>query len=375
MANACNRAIKCRIYPNTEQQILFAKTFGCVRYVYNYFLSYKKSLYDTYKESISYTKTANLLKELKTTNDFLCEVDSITLQQSLRHLDIAYQNYFKNKKSGFPKFKKKSFAQSYSTIIVNNNIRIVDNKIKLPKIGLVKIKLHRRIPLDWKIKSVTVSRNSSGKFYVSVLFEFEHEIINKRLDNDISAVGLDFSMHDLFISSDGQIADYPRFYRKSLDKLAIEQRKLSHCKLRSNNYYKQKRKVAKIHEKITNQRKDFLHKLSREITNLYDVVCVEDLNMQGMSQVLNLGKSVSDNSWGAFTNMLKYKLEFEGKYFIKIDKWFASSQICHICGYKNTDTKNLSVREWICPNCNTIHNRDVNAAINIKNEGLRLLLS
>lgn len=375
MTNACNRAIKCRIYPNADQQILLAKTFGCVRYVYNYFLSYKKSLYDTSKESVSYTKTANLLKELKTTNDFLCEVDSIALQQSLRHLDIAYQNFFKNKKSGFPKFKKKSFAQSYSTIVINNNIRIVDNKIKLPKIGLVKIKLHRSIPLDWKIKSVTVSRNSTRKFYVSILFEFEHNTQPKEINENISAVGLDFSMHDLFISSDGQIADYPRFYRKSLDKLAIEQRKLSHCKLRSNNYYKQKRKVAKIHEKITNQRKDFLHKLSREITNLYDVVCVEDLNMQGMSKSLHFGKSVHDNSWGAFTNMLKYKLEFEGKYFVKIDKWFASSQICHICEYKNTNTKNLSIREWICPNCNTIHNRDVNAAINIKNEGLRLLLS
>ena len=374
MTNACNRAIKCRIYPNADQQILLAKTFGCVRYVYNYFLSYKKTLYDTFGESVSYTKTANLLKELKTRNDFLCEVDSIALQQSLRHLDIAYQNFFK-KNADFPKFKKKMYSQSYSTVVVNNNIRIAENKIKLPKIGLVKIKLHRSIPLNRKIKSVTVSRNSTGKFYVSILFEFEHNTQPKEINENISAVGLDFSMHDLFISSDGQIADYPRFYRKSLDKLAIEQRKLSHYKLRSNNYYKQKRKVAKIHEKITNQRKDFLHKLSREITNLYDVVCVEDLNMQGMSKSLHFGKSVHDNSWGAFTNMLKYKLEFEGKYFVKIDKWFASSQICHICEYKNTDTKNLSIREWICPNCNTIHNRDVNAAINIKNEGLRLLLS
>ena len=186
-------------------------------------------------------------------------------------------------------------------------------------------------------------------------------------------VGLDYSMHELFVSSDGIFADYPKFYRKAQDKLAFEQRKLSHCKLYSNNYYKQKKCIAKLHEKISNQRKDFLHKLSREITNFYDCVCIEDLNMQGMSNSLNFGKTVHDNSWGMFTSMLQYKLEFEGKHLIKIDKFYPSSQLCSICGYQNPDTKDLSLREWICPHCKTLHNRDINAAINIRNEGLRIL--
>ena len=171
------------------------------------------------------------------------------------------------------------------------------------------------------------------------------------------------------------MANYPKFYRKTQNNLAKEQRKLSKCVYRSNNYYKQKIKVAKIHEKIANQRKDFLHKLSRKITNSYDVVCIEDLNMKAMSQTLNFGKSVSDNGWGMFTTFLDYKLSYEGKYLVKVDKWFPSSQTCSICGYKNPQTKDLSIRKWICPQCNTFHDRDINAAINIKNEGVRLLLS
>lgn len=367
--NKTNRAIKCSIYPTQEQQILFAKTFGCCRFVYNKMLEKKISYYEETGKNLPITP-ASLKKDFP----FLKEVDSLALANSQLNLQTAYKNFFRDNKIGFPKFKKKSFAEKYTTNNQNGTIRLVENKIKLPKVGFVKIKLHRTVPDNWVIKSATVSRNAAGKFYVSILFEFEHLIVQSSVDENTNAVGLDFSMHDLFISSDGQIADYPRFYRKSLDKLAKEQRKLSHCKLRSKNYYKQKKKVAKIHEKITNQRKDFLHKLSREITNLYDVVCIEDLNMQGMSKSLHFGKSVHDNSWGSFTSMLKYKLEFEGKHLVKIDKWFASSQICHICGYKNTDTKNLSIREWTCPVCNTQHNRDINAATNIKNEGLRLLI-
>lgn len=363
-----NRAIKCRIYPTQEQQIMFAKTFGCCRFAYNKMLERKISYYEETGKNLPITPAS-----LKNEFPFLNEVDSLALSNSQINLQAAYKNFFRDRKVGFPKFKKKSFYSKYTTNNQNGTIRLVDNKIKLPKIGLVKIKLHRVIPDGWTIKSATVSRNSAGKYYVSILFEFEYDIQPKELNKNISAVGLDFSMHDLFLSSDGQIADYPKFYRKSLDKLAKEQRKLSRCVKGSNNYYKQKRKVALLHEKIRNQRFDFLHKLSREITNLYDVVCIEDLNMQGMSKSLHFGKSVHDNAWGLFTRMLQYKLDFEGKYLIKIDKWFASSQTCNICGYKNSATKDLKLRQWTCPNCNTQHNRDINAAINIKNEGLRLL--
>ncbi|MGN0005025.1 MAG: RNA-guided endonuclease TnpB family protein [Candidatus Gastranaerophilaceae bacterium] len=366
--NKTNRAFKCRIYPNVEQQIMFSKTFGCCRFVYNKMLEKKISYYQETGENLSITPAA-----LKKDFPFLREVDSLALANSQINLQAAYRNFFRDKKIGFPKFKKKSFAEKYTTNNQKGTIRIENGYIKLPKVGFVKIKLHRNIPNGWKIKSVTVSRSSSGKYYVSILFEFEHNIQPKELNENSPAVGLDFSMHDLFLSSDGQVANYPRFYRKSLDKLAKEQRKLSHCKKGSQNYHKQKRRVSLIHEKITNQRKDFLHKLSREITNLYDIVCIENLNMQGMSKSLNFGKSVHDNSWGTFIQMLQYKLEFTGKYLIKIDKWFASSQLCNICGYKNPDTKDLSVRQWTCPNCNTLHNRDINAAVNIKNEGLRLL--
>ena len=371
MAKKSNVAYKFRIYPTKEQQVLLAKTFGCVRYVYNYFLFLKKSEYENNKNSISYTQCASLLSDLKKSDEFLKEVDSIALQQSLRHLDTAFQNFFKKPGTGYPKFKKRKYAQSYSSVLINNNIRIQENHIKLPKIGFVRIKLHRNIPDEYILKSVTISRNSIGKYYISLLFEFEQEITPITEINN--SVGLDYSMHELFVSSDGVFAYYPKFYRKTQDKLAREQRKLSHCKKYSNNYYKQKKRVAKIHENIANQRKDFLHKLSREITNLYDCVCIEDLNVQGMSRALNFGKSVHDNGWGMFTTMLQYKLEFEGKYLIKIDKFFPSSQLCNNCGYQNSNTKDLSLREWTCPVCNTHHNRDINAAINIKNEGLRLL--
>lgn len=367
-----NKAIKCRIYPNTEQQILIAKTLGCSRFVYNHFLEYSNNLYKTCKKSSSYEDNAKMLTQLKKEITFLNEVDSIALQQSLKHLRAAFKNFFEGR-ADFPKFKKKQFAEKYTTKYVNDNIRFEDsNHINLPKLGVVKIKLHRVIPSNWVIKGVTVSRNSCGKFYISILFEFKHQIEPHSINN---IVGLDFSMHELYLSSDGEMANYPKFYRKTQNNLAKEQRKLSKCVYRSNNYYKQKIKVAKIHEKIANQRKDFLHKLSRKITNSYDVVCIEDLNMKAMSQTLNFGKSVSDNGWGMFTTFLDYKLSYEGKYLVKVDKWFPSSQTCSICGYKNPQTKDLSIRKWICPQCNTFHDRDINAAINIKNEGVRLLLS
>jgi putative transposase len=313
------------------------------------------------------------MAKLKNELVFLREVDSIALQQSLRHLDTAFQNFFRTPKAGFPKFKsKKKHKNSYTTTCINGNISIADGCIKLPKIGFVKLKQHRNIPSDYRLKSVTVSQTPSGKYYVSVLFEYENQIQKKEPH---SFLGLDFSMHELYRDSNGREPCYLGYYRQAEKKLKREQRKLSLMQKGSKNRDKQRVKVARLHEKAANQRKDFLHKQSRQITNAYDCVCIENLNMKAMSQALNFGKSVSDNGWGMFVTFLKYKLEEQGKQLIKIDKFFASSQICSCCGYKNSETKNLSVRAWDCPKCGTHHDRDVNAAINIRNEGMRLVFA
>lgn len=370
-----NVAYKFRIYPSTEQKTLFIKIFGCVRFVYNHWLDKKITQYEIDKSSIPYKVCAKELTELKKTEDyaFLKEADGVALQQSLRHLDTAFQNFFKRSKTRFPKFKtKKHIKNSYSTMCNNGNIYLKDNHIKLPKVGLVKIKQHRSIPTNYHLKSATISQTPSGKYYVSILFEYENQVIKKEI---INSIGLDFSMKELYIDSNGGCPKYPRYYRLTEDRLKRKQRELSLMNVGSNNQKKQKIKIAKLHEKIANQRKDFLHKQSRQITNAYDLVCIEDLNVQAMSQTLNFGKSVYDNGWRIFVNFLKYKLEEQGKKLIKVDKFFASSQICSCCGYVNKDTKNLAVRAWDCPQCGMHHDRDMNAAINIKNEGIRILFA
>ena len=368
-----NRAYKLRIYPNDEQRILFAKTFGCVRMVYNYWLDRKIRQYEENKTNVTYTVCAKKMAAMKKTDEyaFLKEVDSVSLQQSLRHLDAAFQNFFRQPKAGFPKFKsKKRNKNSYSTVCINSNITIGNGYLKLPKIGQVRLKQHRSIPKEYKLKSVTVSQTPGGNYYASILFEYENQVQEKKLQ---SFLGLDFSMHELYRDSNGNEPAYPGYYRKAEKKLAKEQRKLSRMQKGSKNRDKQRIRVAKLHEKVSNQRKDFLHKQSRQITNACDCVCVEDLDMKAMSQSLNFGKSVMDNGWGMFTAFLKYKLEEQGKRLVKVDRFFASSQICNICGYKNPETKNLAVRAWDCPQCGKHHDRDVNAAINIRNEGMRLV--
>ena len=244
----------------------------------------------------------------------------------------------------------------------------------LPKIGKVRIKQHRAIPEDHVLKSVTISQTPSGKYYASILYEYEAEMKTAELTK---AIGLDFSMPDLFVSSEDEVQidkEFLHHYRRSQKKLAKEQRIMSHRKKGSNRYNKQRRKIAVLHEKIANQRKDYLHKVSRQIANAYDIVCVEDLNMQSMSQALNFGKSVTDNGWGMFLRFLEYKLAAAGKTFIKIDKWYASSKTCCVCGYVNKGLT-LHDRNWECPECHTFHERDKNAAINIKTEGLRIALA
>ncbi len=372
VSKVANKAYKFRIYPNDEQIVLFAKTFGCVRLVYNHWLDRKIKQYEQDKTAVGYTTCAKEMAEMKKSEEyaFLKEVDSVSLQQSLRHLDTAFQNFFKQPKTGFPRFKsKKHNRNSYSTVYINGNIAISEGYLKLPKIGQVRLKQHRTVPNEYKLKSVTVSQTPSGKYYASVLFEYESNNEEKELH---SFLGLDYSMHELYKDSNGNEPQYPRYYRRSEKKLKKEQRKLSLMQKGSKNRDKQRIKVAKLHERVSNQRKDFLHKQSRQITNAYDCVCIEDLDMKAMSQALNFGKSVSDNGWGMFVAFLKYKLEAQGKKLVKVDKFFASSQTCSCCGYVNKGTKDLAVRAWDCPECGMHHDRDVNAAINIRNEGMRI---
>ena len=363
-----NIAYKFRIYPSNEQKIIFAKTFGCVRFIYNHMLADKIKYYEETKQKLNNTPA-----QYKKEYEWLKEVDSLALANAQLNLQTAYSNFFRDPKIGFPKFKtKKSNHQSYTTNFVNGNISVDNGYIRLPKVGKVKIKQHRGIPSNYKLKSATISQTPSGKYYASILFEYESKV-QKHIPHTF--LGLDFSMHELYKDSNGNEPKYPRYYRQAEKRLEREQRKLSKMQKGSNNRNKQRIKVAKLHEKVANQRKDFLHKESRQIANAYDCICVENLNMKAMSQSLNFGKSVADNGWGMFVSFLQYKLEKIGKQIIKVDKFFASSQICNACGYKNSNTKKLSVREWDCPKCGTHHDRDENAAINIRNEGMKLAIA
>jgi len=360
-----NKAYKFRIHPNAGQRVMFAKTFGCARFIYNKMLGDKIAYYNETKEKLNNTPA-----QYKPEFEFLKEVDSLALANAQLNLQTAYNNFFKQPNVGFPKFKsKRGNRKSYTTNCVNGNIEFTKDGLKLPKIGFVKVRQHRQIPEHYALKSVTVSQTPSGKYYASILFEYEEIIIPAEIKNTI---GLDFSMAELYVDNFGNEANYPRYYRRMLEKLKRMSRVLSKMQKFSNNWYRQKHKIAILHEKIANQRKDFLHKESRKIANSYDLVGVEDLNMKAMSQALNFGKSVADNSWGMFRTFLKYKLEEQGKYFVVIDKWFPSSKLCNTCGYKN-DALDLSVRAWFCPDCNTVHSRDVNAAVNIRNEAVRMI--
>ena len=361
-----NKAYKFRIYPNEEQRILFGKTFGCTRFIYNKMLGDKIKYYEETKQNLKNTPA-----QYKMEFEWLKEVDSLALANAQLNLQTAYDNFFRDKKVGFPKFKAKYHNRdSYTTNLVNGNILLEDGHLKLPKIGQVKIKQHRQIPKDYDLKAVTVSKTPTDKYYASILFDYEEQIELVKPEN---IVGLDFSMKELFVSSDEEFANYPRYYRRALEKLAKAQRKLSHCQKGSENRNKQRIKVAKLHEKVANQRKDFLHKISRQIANAYDVVCIEDLNMKGMAQALNFGKSVSDNAFGMFSTFLKYKLEDQGKQLIKVDKWFPSSKTCSKCGSVKKELL-LSERIFECV-CGNILDRDINAALNIKNEGTRLIFA
>ena len=363
-----NKAYRFRLYPNKEQEIMFAKTFGCVRFIYNQMLADKITHYKETGEKLNNTPT-----QYKKEFEWLKEVDSLALANAQMNLQTAYNNFFRTPKVGFPKFKsKKRDKDSYTTNNQNGTVSIIDKKLKLPKVGLVKMVQHRIISGSEKIKSATITRTPSGKYYVSILVEYEKVIPNIELSK-AKAIGLDYASHGFYVDSQGREADYPKFYRNTQDKLAKEQRKLSHMKYGSNNYQKQKIIVARIQEHIANQRKDWIHKLSTRLANEYDIVCVEDINMQNIARSLKLGKSTNDNGFGMFRDILSYKLHDRGKALVKIDKWFPSSKMCRHCGSINHELT-LSDRVWTC-DCGVTINRDENAAINIMNEGLRILFS
>ncbi|RBR28539.1 IS605 OrfB family transposase [Enterococcus cecorum] len=372
------KAYKFRIYPTEEQEIFFAKTFGCVRKVYNLMLNDRKKAYEEVKNDNSKKMTFPTPAKYKKEFPFLKEVDSLALANAQLNLDKAYKNFFRDKSVGFPRFKsKKNPVQSYTTNNQNGTVALIDSKfIKIPKLkSLVRIKLHRQP--KGMIKSATISRHASGKYYISLLCKEE---INE-LPKTNSAIGIDLGITDFAILSDGQKIDNHKFTSKMEKKLKREQRKLSRRALlakkkgiplsEAKNYQKQKRKVARLHEKVMNQRTDFLNKLSTEIIKNHDIICIEDLNVKGMLRNHKLARSISDVSWSSFVAKLQYKADWYGREIIKVDTWFPSSQICSECGHKD-GKKSLDIREWTCPICHTHHDRDINASINILTEGLRI---
>ena len=363
------KGYKYRIYPNKEQEILIQKTFGCVRFVYNNVLSYKIDKYKNENMSLSKIDCNNYCNRvLKNEYNWLKEVDKFSLNNSIINMDNAYKKFF-TEHSGFPKFKsKKDNHKSYKTNFTNNNIEVdfINDKIKIPKLKWVKSKVHRKF--TGKIKSATISQNPSGKYFISILVDTE----NIQMSKNNNKVGIDLGLKEFAITSDGELISNPKYLRKSEKRLIKLQKDLSRKQKGSKNRNKCRLKVAKLHEKIGNQRKDFLHKLSTRLVNDNQVIVLEDLKVKNMIKNKYLSKSISDVSWSEFVRQLEYKSEWYGRTVIKIDTWYPSSQICSNCGHKD-GKKELSIREWICPICGTHHDRDINASINILNEGLKIL--
>lgn len=361
------KAFKYRLYPTSSQAEKINQNIGCARFVYNQLLDDRIKVYKETKQ-----KSKKTYSDLKEEYEFLKKADSRALLNAREALDEAYNKFFKEPNTGFPKFKAKHKCRwSYTTDNNNNAIHFKGNRLQLPKVGAVKVVQHRDI--EGRIITATISHERSGEYYASVLCEIEQPeslpVIEKK-------VGIDLGLHDLIVCSDGTMVEAPKHFRKSQAKLAKEQRKFVRTQKGSKGHEKQRVKVARCHQKIKNQRNDFLQKLSTKLINENQVICLEDLSVKGMQKNHKLSKSVSDASFSKFVNMLEYKAEWYGRKIIKIDRFYPSTQICNSCGFQNTSLrglKGLKVREWICQECGEVHDRDFNASRNILKEGLRML--
>lgn len=360
-----------RIYPNKSQQILIIKTFGCCRFVYNNSLEYRKEKYDK-GYTISKNDLVKRIAALKKDKTWLSEVDSIALQSSVEALEEGYRSFFRGDGS-FPVFKKKGNSGSYTSKNVNNSIRVNGRYIKIPKIGWVKTKHSDN--MEGKIKRATIVKEPDGKFYVSLILECASR---KELEKTGKEIGIDAGLKTLLVFSNGDVKNPLSFLNKSLDNLASEYEILSRKQHGSKNYERQRLRVARLHKKIANRRKDAFHKLSLEIVKNYDFIAIETLDIKHMQDRKNIqfmtrvqktamNRNIADASWGLLYDMIRYKAQWYGKTVYAIDTYEASSQTCHVCGYVHKDVKNLNIRNWICPNCGTHHDRDINAAINILN--------